>query len=284
MSRSVQSGLPALRTLGSISLSELSSESALMSRVDRKYFVPRTVVNELIEEFSGEARVLEIDDKRTFTYETVYFDSRDFKFFRDHAQGKRHRYKVRVRTYVDSGLRMLEVKSKGFRGRTLKERIDFSEDRTATDSSESKVNENDLISFRELDESAKEFVQDIIGFSPKALQPVLTTVYRRSTLALGDQRITLDADLECINGEQLFCGPDDVLVETKSPSRASGFDAALKDRGIRPHSVSKYCVAASLLYPHLPRNRWNRTLKRFFTSAAENSSIGSLDASQRKVA
>lgn len=240
--------LHQLATLSPISLAELSAESALLSRVDRKYFVPRAIVEDLIAEYRDEARVLEIGGRRNFTYETVYYDSPEFGFYRAHAQGRRQRYKVRVRTYLESGLRMLEVKSKGFRGRTLKERITHAAN----------------VPVDQLGSVGEQFVDGLIGGGAAELKPVLTTVYRRSTLALGDQRITLDLALECQEGEQVFYGPDDVLVETKSPSQGSAFDAALRARGIRPHTVSKYCVAASLLYPRLPRNRWNRTIRRFF--------------------
>lgn len=242
-----------LASLAPISLAELTESSALMSRVDRKYFVPRAVVEELISENVTGARVLEIDGQRNFTYETVYFDSPDFAFYRAHAQGKRNRFKVRVRTYSDSGLRMLEVKSKGFRGRTVKERMKLPAQGSGSQAEDLKFGDTE-----------RAFVNQIIGSDSNVLQPVLQTVYRRSTLALGDQRVTLDTALECIGGRDIFHGPDEVLVETKSPTRASAFDGALKARNIRPHSVSKYCVAASLIYPQLPRNRWNPTLRRFF--------------------
>lgn len=244
--------LQQLAFLAPISLAELSAESALLSRVDRKYFVPRAVLEELIAEHSEHARVLEIDGRRSFTYETVYYDSPQFGFYRAHAQGRRQRFKVRVRTYLDSGLRMLEVKSKGLRGRTLKQRITHAAN----------------VPVERLGSVGEQFVDGIIGGGAAELQPVLTTVYRRSTIALGDQRITLDLALECRDGDLVFLGPDDVLVETKSPLRASDFDGALRTRGIRPHTVSKYCVAASLLYPQLPRNRWNRTIRQFFPHGA----------------
>jgi hypothetical protein len=106
------------------------------------------------------------------------------------------------------------------------------------------------------------------GEDAAVLRPVLETVYHRTTLCRGEQRVTLDADLECLAGESGFQGPDDVLVETKSPGAAGDLDRALLSRGIRPHSVSKYCVSAALLYPHLPRNPWARTLRRYFPTPA----------------
>ena len=34
--------------------------------------------------------------------------------------------------------------------------------------------------------------------------------------------------------------------------------------GQRPVRISKYCVGLAVVHPHLPANRWNRTLRRYF--------------------
>ena len=47
----------------------------LQTRVDRKYFVPADVFRRLIAELADELQVLEIDGRRTFGYESVYFDT-----------------------------------------------------------------------------------------------------------------------------------------------------------------------------------------------------------------
>ena len=44
--------------------------------MDRKYFVPADVFRRMIAELAGELRVLDIDGRRTFGYEWVYFDTR----------------------------------------------------------------------------------------------------------------------------------------------------------------------------------------------------------------
>lgn len=241
--------LDHLCDLEPISLEQLNEQARLMTRIDRKYFVSRAVLTEVLGRMPGEFRVLEIDRTRVFRYSTVYFDSPEFRFFRQHAQGRRHRYKVRTRTYCESGDCMLEVKSKGYRGQTVKERID-----------------HDPSTPHELTASDTAFVERIIGEDAARLRPVLETVYHRATLCHDDQRVTLDLDLECISGEASHSGPTDVLVETKSPGGRGPLDRMLLEAGVRPHSVSKYCVAASLLYPHLPSNAWRRTLRRYFAA------------------
>lgn len=146
---------------------------------------------------------------------------------------------------------MLEVKSKGLRGRTVKQR-----------------RAHDPDSADELNASDREYVASLIRSDAATLRPVVETLYRRSTLVLGEQRITLDTDLDCDDGVRTVTGPDEVLVETKSPNGAGDLDRLLLQRGIRPHSVSKYCIGAALLYPHLQRNDWSRILRRYWPTEA----------------
>lgn len=245
------SGLyPALGAPAPISLTELNAKAELMTRVDRKYFVPRGLFVELLEQSAGRFRVLEIGGMRVFRYRTIYFDTPSFDFFRQHAQGRRHRFKVRTRTYCESGDCRLEVKSKGYRGRTVKQRIPHARD------------EPDL-----LDRRDREFISAVTGSDSSTLRPVLETIYHRATLCHADQRVTCDLELENLAGDRVSHGPSDVLVETKSAGGQGPLDLLLRQAGVREHSVSKYCVAASLLYPELPRNKWNRTLSRYFSAA-----------------
>src|SRR5699024_6896972 len=112
-----------LQRLTPITLDEINAQARLMTRVDRKYFLPRGLFIDLLAATREDFRVLEIDGKHRFEYRTAYFDTPDFRFYRDHVQERRHRFKVRTRTYVDTGTCHLEVKSKGYRGQTVKERI-----------------------------------------------------------------------------------------------------------------------------------------------------------------
>jgi hypothetical protein len=60
-----------------IGLDELMELAELQTRVDRKYFVPADVFHRSIGEIADELRVLDIDGRRTFGYESVYFDTPD---------------------------------------------------------------------------------------------------------------------------------------------------------------------------------------------------------------
>ncbi|UNK72190.1 polyphosphate polymerase domain-containing protein [Microbacterium sp. H1-D42] len=233
-----------VRELPPISLPELDESAALMSRIDRKYFIPRDMLTRLLPDG---LRVLQIGETRTFRYRTVYLDTPDFAFFRQHVQRRRHRFKVRTRLYVDSGDCRLEVKSKGLRGMTVKQRQMHDPSRLGL-----------------LDHDGHAYVGPLIGMDATRLRPVLETDYRRTTLTDGDHRITIDQDLDSVFGAKRIPGPAEVLVETKSADGMGALDRLLVHSGIRPHSVSKYCLAASLLYPQLPGNDWGRIRRRYW--------------------
>ena len=55
-----------------------------------------------------------------------------------------------------------------------------------------------------------------------------------------------------------------MLVESKSSGPGSAPDRILRELGVRPASVSKYCVGVAALHPELPSNPWHQTLQRYF--------------------
>ena len=112
-------GLPAA------SLAEVIERSALQARVDHKYLVPLERFAELAARLPDTYAVLEIDQLRGLAYESVYFDTPDLLTYRQHLQGRRRRYKVRTRAYLDSGACMFEVKLKGRREQTIKARLPY---------------------------------------------------------------------------------------------------------------------------------------------------------------
>ena len=108
--RAVYAATQLVRPTG---LDEVSARVELLTRVDRKYFVPVETFREFTALLEDEFAVLDIDGRRMFGYESVYFDTPDLATYRAHLQGRRRRFKLRTRTYVDSGACMLEVKLKG---------------------------------------------------------------------------------------------------------------------------------------------------------------------------
>lgn len=243
-----------------IGLEEIAERAALMTRVDRKYLVPRPVVDELLSRIDDGLRVLEIDGRRRFGYRSTYYDTADLASYRAAATGRRRRWKTRRRYYLDTGSSFLEVKTRTGRGESSKLRIALEGDAAA-----SRRERTSALSGRPL-----AFVQDALTAAdcpvpPGDLLPVLTTRYHRTTVLLEheDARVTLDDDLVWIDpagNHRVLEGQ--VVVETKAGTRPGSVDRMLWTAGHRPQRLSKYATGLALLDPHLPANRWHRTLTR----------------------
>ena len=64
-----------------------------------------------------DVRVLEIDGPRAASrYRSVYFDTPDLDSYLAAARRRRRRFKIRIRSYLDSGRHFLEVKTRGRAG------------------------------------------------------------------------------------------------------------------------------------------------------------------------
>src|SRR5699024_7123389 len=92
------------------------------TRTDHKYLLTAEQFTELLDTIGQTTRILDIDDQRVFTYESVYFDTADLALFRAHRQRRRRRFKVRTRSYMDTAETAFEVKLKGYRDQTVKHR------------------------------------------------------------------------------------------------------------------------------------------------------------------
>ncbi len=260
MTASTNCALTTLREaptgLRSTSLEEVLAAADLQTRTDRKYLVPPVIFEAFVDGIRDSYRVLDIGGLRTFRYESVYFDTPELASYLGAARGRRRKFKVRTRTYLDSGESVLEVKTEGGREQTLKERLPY------------RIELRDRI-----DATGAAFIEELIALDggAGALQPVLTTRYARTTLVDLERgaRITCDADLELTDPAGGHAAMrDHVLVETKAASTAGHADRLLWQLGVRPATISKYCVGLAALNPSLPSNRWHRTLKRHFGHAA----------------
>ncbi|VXC08553.1 VTC domain-containing protein [Arthrobacter sp. 9AX] len=242
-----------LRFLPPVGLEELNSEAALQTRVDRKYVVPARLARQLLDSFQTGVRILEMDGSRSFAYDSVYFDTVNLDSYLLAAHGRRRRYKIRTRTYVDSAVSFLEVKTEGAREATVKERIPYH-----------------LADRARLTDVGLDYVRETLTASvgampPGRLEPVLETRYKRTTLFLpqSGSRATIDTDVTWQRpGQQAWVLDDAVILETKSGSTAGPLDRHLWAHGVRPSRISKFATGMAALCPDLPANRWNRTLRR----------------------
>ncbi|TMR10129.1 polyphosphate polymerase domain-containing protein [Nonomuraea turkmeniaca] len=232
---------------------ELEDVPELMSRVDSKYLVTASVMARLAAELGDRFAVLRIGRRRQFRYTSTYFDTPDLLTFRHHRQDRRRRFKLRTRTYLDGGGRWLELKLKGARGSTDKHRIPY-DDAPAH-----------ALTAEALDFVSDTLVRELHLTMPGPLGPVLSTDYKRVTLVdrAGKARLTCDTGLICHGGSRTVpARPGLVLLESKSADGNAMVDRALRGMGVRPVTVSKYCLAVAALRD-CPANRWRPVLRRY---------------------
>lgn len=248
-----------LAPLAAVDLDELIAVADLQTRRDRKYLLPAATALDVIRHVRG--RVLEIDGRRTFRYESIYFDTDAWDSYLGAAHRRPRRFKVRTRSYLDSGECMLEVKVRDARGNTVKHRLPY-----------------DLGSRDRLTGNGERFVASIDASAAvvDGLRPSLQVAYRRSTLVLDgcDARVTLDQDARwSADGRPDARLQGLVLVETKTSGRPCTVDRLLWRTGHRPVTISKYCTGLAALHPELPSNKWHRVLHRRLLPALEPSSV-----------
>lgn len=234
--------------LPSVGLAELDAQAALLTRRDRKYVVPVPVAVRLLDAVASTARILEIDGRRRFRYESVYFDTPDRTSYLTAARKRPRRFKVRTRAYLDTGRCVLEVKTRDPRGRTVKTQHAHTLDgRTSLAPAD-----------RELVAAVPE-----IGPAGEVLAPVLTTRYTRVTLLLGADgaRSTVDTEVTAVAPDGRHAVLEGmVVIETKAAGAPTVVDRLLWSWGHRPVRISKFGTGLAALFPELPSNRWTRAL------------------------
>ena len=210
---------------------------ALLDRFDTKYLVPCELLPWIMAVLQADYTVLEIDGNRLMQYETVYFDTSEFRYYRQHHSRKKTRAKVRCRTYVDSGNSFLEIKRKNNKDMTEKTRIPA----TSNDPLQDALSLGFLQ--KELDDNAMVDLKDrlMVGYRRVSLQSLMY-----------NERVSIDLGLEAVrvDGESRFKLHNLAVVELKQAriNRNSQVYKTMRALGLRQVSISKYCIACALLY------------------------------------
>lgn len=247
-----------LNRFNAVSLEELDRVK-LQNRIDYKFIMSEAELALVLEGIRNDQFVLEIDDKRLFEYKTIYFDTPDFQFFKDHHNGCINRVKVRCREYVDSHLCFYEIKRKLYGTRTDKQRKIISELFNEVPDAE-----YDLIEYKRLQN--------------KPIEKKLTNSFKRITLTNTDftERITIDLGIQFSNGITSMPLEDVVVIEVKQgkSNHFSNTIQVLKSLGIRPSGFSKYAIGVSLLYPEIKHNNFNPILRSINKLESHYANIG----------
>jgi len=233
--------LDILQTFDPTSLKEMDAVK-LLNRTDTKFVIPKDLFVRILPILKESYKVLEIKNKRVAQYKTLYFDTDDFDFYTHHHNGWPNRFKVRMRKYIDSDLCYLEIKNKK-KGRTLKKRIqipDFEEN----------MSDNSL-----------SFVNDVIPHDIELVKKLWNSFHRITLVNKTDtERLTLDIGLSFQWEEKSHALENTIVGEVKQEkvNRNSPFMKLIKENGVRPMRVSKYCIGAKLLHPELKNNRFKQ--------------------------
>lgn len=245
-----------------ITLDEMKS-IRLMNRTDQKYVTNLPTLVRLLTLAQGTYRAQVVEGQRVCGYATTYFDQPGpHSMFRQHETGRRPRRKVRVRTYLESGITFLEVKKKDNHGKTLKTRM-------AVPSLEAVAEQH----------VGNDFVRQAVGLSLEELQPAVSNRFSRITLvnqAL-TERLTIDFN---IRFHSLLTGEDRlmdniVVVELKRDGRApSPILPMLRKLRIKPAGFSKYCIGATVTGTEQRINRFKKRLVRLRKVAGHEPDAG----------
>ncbi|OQA21665.1 MAG: VTC domain protein [Chloroflexi bacterium ADurb.Bin360] len=235
----------SLAQLSPISLDEIQ-DVALLRRFDTKMVLREDHLTRILAQLSAAYDVLEIAGQRIHRYTTLYFDTPALTFYHQHHNGQRSRYKVRIRTYEDSGLAFLEVKCKTNQDITSKERLRVLEPTASLDAEE------------------REFLDAILPLPADTLLPVLGNAFRRVTLVSKHraERLTIDIGMSFRLGRSGIVLPSIAVVEIKQAaySLCSEFIGEARKLGLRTTSISKYCTGIALLAPQVKHNAFKPQL------------------------
>ena len=234
---------------------EQMNDVRLLNRTDTKFVTTVPMLRRLLAMAQDDYFVQVIDDERIAPYYTVYFDTDDCAMYQKHESGHTNRQKLRIRSYVNSGLNFLEVKTKNNHGRTKKKRVSI-------DSFDPVHPQHDILFRRQNEEFVgyDEFLRSCLHYDPTTLSEQLENRFDRITLVNKGktERLTIDLNLRFHNivTDEVRLMDNVVIIELKRDGRVpSPILSLLRELRIKPHGFSKYCIGSALTNPGLRQNR-----------------------------
>jgi len=220
----------------------------LQNRTDTKFVFEADLLPIILNEIKNYYSILEIKNKRTNSYKTLYYDTEKFGAYINHHNGKLNRNKIRFRQYIESDLNYLEVKFKNNKGRTIKSR--------------NKINQLETV----LSTESKDFIDKHSFYKSSTLVPVLWNSFTRLTLVhkTANERLTIDLNLSFKSylndiNESL----NHIIIAEVKQEKASGssdFIKVIRKHHIRKSGMSKYCVGTALLNKNIKQNNFKERI------------------------
>jgi len=228
-----------------------AADYTLSDRTDIKFVLRCDTLWPVLAGLVGRYRILDIDGSRFTTYRTQYFDTESFALFRRHHAGGSNRYKLRTRTYLNTGQSYIEIKRRTRTGATSKIR-------RATAGFET-----------ELQADARAFVDANCPHPSASFVPTLRNRFDRICLMSDErqERLTVDLDVAVETAAGAVPIPNVAVAELKQQRRSgaggrSAFLCAMREERQRPTGFSKYCIGLLLTRPEIKHNLFLPQLKR----------------------
>lgn len=241
--------LNRLSGFSAINLTELNATASYLKRIDRKFLLTEKEFLNILWDLSDDFRALEIGGKRTFLYDNVYMDTKDYLFYNQHQNKVPSRTKIRTRHYTDAGdLAFFEYKQKeGWVTKKFRYQFPAAEHGTMT---------KGKIRFFEW------VFQSLYNDKAPEISPAMRTKYNRLTLVskTGEERLTIDfnisiQDLRNKNAKSKKL-KNLVIIESKSLSDDCKSIQIIESHGIkRANSCSKYSLG--IIYSGLAE-KWSK--------------------------
>ncbi len=249
---------PLLATFIPITLDELE-HLQLLNRKDTKFVFHQRHLEDVLTRLQPSHRILEVDDYRVIDYENTYYDTEDLLFYRQHHNGERLRYKVRLRRYLNSDRCYFEIKTKDNRNVTKKRRF--------------------LEPFPDsaLNARAQVLVRRVAKVDPASLAPQLVVHFSRRTFInhRSIYRVTVDTDLSFRRGNVHHALNDTVIAEIKQDQYQPRVDfiRLMRSMKIPPMRISKYCLGILYTHPGVKYNRFKPNLLQLQKISSDNSQL-----------
>lgn len=243
-----------LQQLEPITLEEMSS-IRLMNRTDKKFVTNKQKLAELLELAQGKYYAQFHEGSRIASYRTTYWDTECHGFYMDHHNGRAPRQKVRVRTYMDSGVTFLEVKTKNNHGRTKKKRVE--------------------VPGQGMIEGQNDFLMERVRRNVNEIHETVQNNFHRITLVnyAKTERLTIDFDV-CFHNYETDKDAqtgDLVIIELKRDGNVfSPVLDMLRQLRIKPSGFSKYCIGSVLTNQNLKHNLFKPKLVKIGRLVGQN--------------
>lgn len=232
-----------------------------MNRTDTKFITTKDKWMQLLQLARNDYMVQEIEGRRVAAYYTMYFDTYCHDMYLAHHNGRLNRQKLRIRSYVDSGLSFLEVKTKNNHRRTKKKRVEMQ--------GFDPLDPHYDIRFDNKSQNGDtyiDFVSQYLRYSIEDLSPQQENRFNRITLVNKGmtERLTIDTDLRLRNladGKTMKLD-NLVIIELKRGGlEESPILGMLRHLRIKPMGFSKYCMGVAMTNDKVKQNRFKSRIR-----------------------